>query len=171
MSEVKKKLNNPFCGRNDGLTFEGSDLTEEKLAICREAEIVKKTGEGDEDFTVEKKLVIDKLVNRQEYIGQFADEVGILNVLKRVANGADFETEVNQVNNTHGYIDMTKMPTDYIDAINKQAYAQKLYNSLPDEIKNKLSQEDLIKIDNLRLANEIQTYLKLKEVKDGDGNV
>lgn len=164
----KKINNNPFIGRNDNQVFPGHDYSEKDLAFAVEVEKVKKTGEGDQDFVVLKELKIDKVVNRQDYINQFQDDVGILNVLKRVAKTGD-ESLINQRPVASGYMDLTNMPHDIISAAEKIDQANALYEKLPDDIKSKLTKDDLIKINNLDLYNAIENYVaQKKQVKEGD---
>lgn len=171
--ENKKKLNNPFVGRNDGFVSTGNDYSCPELSEVIEVQKVKKTGDGDEDFVVFKELKINKVLNRQEFVNQFKDDVGVLNVLKRVGVSGD-QSLLNERPVASGHMDLTNMPDNIIDAGNMIDRANDLYNKLPDDIKNKLSKEDLLKINNLELANAIQDYVitqeKLKNVKDGDIN-
>lgn len=165
-----KVINNPFIGRNDSLVYPGNDYSEKDLAFAVEVEKVKKTGEGDEDFVILKDLKVDKVVNRQDYVNQFKDDVGILNVLKRVAKTGD-DSLINERPVATGFMDLTNMPSDIISAAEKIDHANELYEKLPDAIKAKLSKDDLIKINNLELANSINNYIAQNDVKkDGDNN-
>ena len=176
MAEEKKKPfnNNPFLGRNDGVSIPGTVINVKDFATGVEIEKCIKTGEGEEDFVIVTELRIDKKVNHQDYLNQFADDVGILNVLKRVIKTGDASL-FNERNETQaGYMDLTNMPGDIIAASEMINKANAAYEQLPDDLKKKLSKEDLIKINNLELYNNIVAYVdnlnKVKE-KEGDKNV
>lgn len=58
----------------------------DKYIFSRELkDIYKKTGDGEDDFVIESKIVTTQKIDRQEYIESFRDDVGILNIMKKVA--------------------------------------------------------------------------------------
>lgn len=63
--------------------FDDSD--DAKYIISHELkDKVVKTGDGEDDFVIEQKFVETSRVNRQEYIDSFKDDVGVLNILRKV---------------------------------------------------------------------------------------
>ena len=125
MSETKenKKLNS------------WSDPTDDDIV---EHLIVKKgVPIGDDgEVTVVDDYIESKRYNRQEYINSFRDEVGILNILKKVNAGLinpatiacsfDLKAPIN---------DVSQIPTDVGDALNLVDQAHKLYATLPAELR------------------------------------
>ena len=63
-------------------------------------QVVKKVGEGEEDFVLEDKVVEVSRVNRQAWIAKDAGDVGILNIIDKVRRSGD----VTLFNQIHGVI-------------------------------------------------------------------
>ena len=55
----------------------------------------KKTGDGEDDFVIEQVVEVTEKIDRQQYIDSFKDDVGILNILKKVELTGDV-TLLNQ---------------------------------------------------------------------------
>lgn len=71
--------------------------------------------------------------NVHEEIQSFKDASNINNILNRYLNG-----EVGLINEKNGiYGDFTNMPTSYADYFVKVKEAEKIFNQLPDEVKDK----------------------------------
>lgn len=139
---------NPFQGRSDGLAFPGQkfdDVDDKTIVEGYEKEIVKKTGEGDEDFIIDKKLVVYRSYSRDKYIQDQSDDVGILNVLKKVALSGTDLTQDNPYAAKPGYVDMTKFPETVAEAEALICDANKKWAAIPDEVKDGMSYDDFIK--------------------------
>lgn len=81
-------------------------------------QVVKKVGEGEEDFVLEDKVVEVSRVNRQAWIAKDAADVGILNIIEKVRRSGD----VTLFNQLHGVIpdglqDYTDIPDNAGDLI------------------------------------------------------
>lgn len=159
-------LNNPFCGRTDGVTWKGNNYAEKNYANCTIAKKVNKLSKDDDSvFDVVEVIEINDIVDRQDYINQYKDDVGILNVLKKVARSGDTSL-INQINGGTG-IDLTDMPEDFLQA--KALYDQALiaYDQLPAEIKSGLTAEQFINIAAEKLDGNIKDYVQsLKKIDD-----
>lgn len=82
-------------------------------------QVVKKVGEGEEDYVLEDKTFEVSRVNRQAWIAKDAGDVGILNILEKVRRSGD----VTLFNQTHGTIpegiqDYTNIPDNLGDLAN-----------------------------------------------------
>lgn len=82
-------------------------------------QVVKKVGEGEEDFVLEDKCFEVSRVNRQAWIAKDAGDVGILNIIDKVQRSGD----VTLFNQTHGVVpeglqDYTGIPDNLGDAVN-----------------------------------------------------
>lgn len=78
-----------YLGPQADCIFDDSD--DAKYLISRELkDKVVKTGDGEDDYVIEPKLVETERVERQAYIESFKDDVGILNILKKVELSGDF---------------------------------------------------------------------------------
>lgn len=126
MSEVKenKKLKNSWSDPTD-------DDIVEQLIIKKAVPI----GE-DGEVTVVEDVIESKRYNRQEFINSFRDDVGVINILKKVNAGllnpatlaCSFDTDLP-------IRDVSDIPTDISDAMNLVDQAHKLYAILPAELK------------------------------------
>lgn len=71
--------------------------------------------------------------NTQEEIQSFRESCNITNIIERFVNG---EVDIlNQVDGVYG--DFTNTPTSFAEYFNKVKEAEKIFESLPDEIKDK----------------------------------
>ena len=125
MSETKeKKINNSWSDPTD------NDIVEH-LIIKKGVPI----GE-DGEVTVVEEYIESKRYNRQEYINSFREDVGILNILKKVNAGLINPATIACSFDTNKPInDITGIPTDVGDALNLVDRAYKLYAQLPADLK------------------------------------
>lgn len=124
-----------------------TDFSVDKDIVTYETrEVVKKTGEGDEDFIVINKVVETSRKNRQDYINSFSSEVGILNILKKVALTGDdpYNNEYIEQRKGGQYIDATALPSNKTDAFKAVEHGVNVFDSLPEELKGKLSMEKFV---------------------------
>lgn len=141
------KLNyGPFTGLDPEITPEATTTSYENevdIVKYKVIDVVKTTGEGETDFVLIKKVVPYSKENRQVYIESFRNDVGIINILKKVALTGD-ATLLNQRSIVNG-IDSTELPTNYMDAVELLEKGLISFNELPDEVKSKMSYEEFAK--------------------------
>lgn len=131
---------------------------------------VVKTGEGDEDFVIEKKEVITK-TSIKEVIDSQANDVGLDNILRKFALTGDESILPQNVNTDGRVLDMSGMPEDLVDAQNYFAAMKAKFDSLPADLVKGRSFDEFM--SNLTQA-EYDAYFasirpKEKEVKkDGE---
>lgn len=128
-----------------------------------------KKGElGDDGFIITKKVVEASRTDRQAYIDSFADDVGILNIMKKVALSGD-ESLLNQTHRVsmpgnskdalgravEDIVDVTKYQVDQVDALESYKVGAAVYNQLDPELKKKMSFEEVAKMSD----TEIDAYL------------
>ena len=125
MSETKEKI----------IKNSWSDPTDDDIV---EHLIIKKgvpIGEDGEVSVVED-YIETKRYNRQEYINSFREDVGILNILKKVNAGLINPATLACSFDTKAPInDITDIPTDVGDALSLVDRAHKLYASIPADLK------------------------------------
>ena len=137
------KINSAFAGLIDKPKATVTDYTKGKdIVEYEEQEFVVKTGEGDTDYVVKKRIVEKSRINRQAYINSFSDEVGIHNILKKVQLTGD-ETLLKQRADAP-FIDATQFQTSRSDLVNSVNKGVQNFDNLPDEIKKKMSMEDFV---------------------------
>lgn len=143
----KKMLNyGPFTGLDPAITPEATDTDysgEVDIVKYKVIDVVKKTGEGETDYVLTKKVVPYSIENRKESIESYRNDVGILNILKKVALTGD-ATLLNQRGVVNG-IDSTELPTNYMEACEMLEKGMISFGDLPDDIKQKMSFEEFAK--------------------------
>lgn len=165
---------NPFQGRNDGVVFAGQkfdDFDSKNITECYEKEIVKKIGPGESDFIVEKRLEVYKTYNRDKFIQDQSDDVGILNVLKRVALSGQDLTQENPYAAKPGYFDMTEVPEDLAGVNDLVVKAKEIWNGLPEDLKGNMDYETFVKTMTTQKvydALKAQADAKAAEGKKGE---
>lgn len=132
-------------------------------------ERVKMVGEKDTDFVIEKDVVEISRTKRQDLLDSQSDDVGIMNIIKKVALSGDTSL-LNQTKRV-GYpgvdtdalgrpvedvVDITKYQVDRVAAFEAYKKGSALYKSLPDELKGKLSLEGVANLSD----EAIDAYVK-----------
>lgn len=157
MSEVLK-LNSGFSGLiNKPKATCTNYAVDEDIVEYVEEQYVEKTGEGDKDFVVKKRVVESSRINRQDYVGSFADEVGIKNILKKVQATGD-ETLLKQ-RPDGAFIDVTQFPDNRSGMYDAVKNGVQAFDNLPDDIKKKMSMEDFV---NNFGQKEFDSYIQAK---------
>lgn len=128
------------------------------------------TGEKDTDFVLKKKVVETSKVDLDEYVNSFAEDVGILNVFRKVAATGD-TTLINERTRVPGKVDengfeeindISKVPSDYMDV--KKAVDSANNVKLDPELKKALQN-----MSDAELNEYIKTrYAKKEEKKEED---
>lgn len=122
-----------------GQVFKSSK--ENTIITWKEVKEVVKTGEGKHDFVIKCKLVKAEEVNRAESINSYSGDVGIQNVLKKIALSGK---EISSVVEAGTYaskqkgdrvVDISKAPSDTFEALNEVEKGFKVYQKMPDEMK------------------------------------
>lgn len=155
-----------------------SEDDDDKYIIGRELkDCVVKTGDKDVDFVLDKKVVEISRVDRQEYIESFADDVGILNIMKKVALTGDTsllnqrsrvpgevdEDGLEKVNDITGLNDPEAIRTDL-------SKADKMLNMLPEDLRNALAcmSDDELKAFVEGKISEAKASAADNDKKDGE---
>lgn len=129
-------------------------VREDKVTYCEKDKVIK-TGEGDDDFIIEKVVVEESRCDRDEYINSFSDEAGIENIIKKVQITGNTAL-LNQVPTV--YADTTNQPTCAADAQKIVEDGKKLAEANGIGF----SQEELDKY----VKAAVEAALKAKEIKE-----
>lgn len=141
------KYTNPFCP--NGVETKGVDTGDTQYHYFKRVKKVIYAVDGDpssEVIDVRDVLVKDKDVDIQEYINSFANEVGPKAVIKKMMLGVD--VNLNQkpsLNNGDAIFPAGQMPESYGDAMQRMDQADKLWDSVPKDLKDGKSIEDFLK--------------------------
>lgn len=163
----KTCVENPFIGRTDGVVFPGRKFDKEEdrdIVDYYEKDVITKTGEGEDDYKVTKKVVEYSRVNRDKYIQSFSDEVGIKNILKKVALGG---VDVEQFKAKPGEVDLTKFPNGVTEAEQLLAHRQEIWDSLPDDLKAKMTYKEFVEDESVigTIKDYYEKLIALKKVE------
>lgn len=127
----------PGCVRS----FEGrKDF--DKYYIDREVkQVVKKVGDGEEDY-----ILVDKVIEKKRDIAKEihaqAGDAGIEAYIKQFEVVGE---EMPDVRVSDEVVDFTNMPSSLADAVLLGENSRKLFNSLPKELVEKMTYEEFIK--------------------------
>lgn len=145
--EKKTKINyGPFTGLDPEIKPVASNTDysiDNDIIKYKQIDVCIKTGEGEEDYVLQKKVVPYSKENRKEVIESYRNDVGILNILKKVALTGD-NTLLDQRHNAIG-IDCTNLPANYMEAFEALENGLVSFKDLPDDIKNKMSVDEFVK--------------------------
>lgn len=157
---------NPFFPTTEGLPvpFVTKDTEDDKYIIERAlVDVVEKTGEGKNDFIVKQELQEISRVNRADYINSHREDVGILNIIKKVQLTGD-ATLLNQRQVEAGFADITGMPKDKMEAMDVVQEGVAAFDNLPNEIKGKMSMAQFAQQGNAEFDALVEAVVK--KVKD-----
>lgn len=147
-------------------SFEGQKDFD-KYYIDREIkQVVKKTGEGEEDF-----IVIDKVVEHkrdiEQYINSQAADVGIEAYMRQYEMTGESIPDVVVGDDIQ---DFTEMPESLAEAVLLGEKSRKLFDSLPSELKGKMDyNEFMTSFTNEMFDKFIEKITpKVEEKKEGN---
>lgn len=90
----------------------------------------------DGEVSVVDEVIEAKRYNRQDFINSFRDDVGVINILKKVNAGLlNPATLACSFDLNAPITDLSDVPTDIGDALNLVDQAHKLYATLPGDLK------------------------------------
>lgn len=161
---------------NDVIQLKPSDPTDDY--IVEYMRINKAVPIGDDgEVTVKEEYVQTRKYNRQEYIDSFRNDVGILNILKKVQyqgnSVLDAVAKINAVdpsliNRTPKQtedVDISNLPNDIGDAYSVVEKAHVIFESLPEELKGKMNFDTFVQSFDQKAFDE---YIAKKAAKEED---
>lgn len=127
---------------NNGVQWEGQkdfDTTYKSIEI---RDRVKKTGEGEHDFIVEKVVIVTE-TPIQEVVDADAMSVGVDNIIKQVLRTGD--TSLLPVDNGKCDVDMTGAPETLMELKQMGIDAEKKFAALPNDLTKGQNMVDFVK--------------------------
>lgn len=133
-------------------------------------------GGNEENLVLQYKPVKKGECDLKEYIASFADEVGIQNILKKLAISGD-RTLLNQTGREalcpdgglEPVQDYTTVPKSKTEAFNAVVNGVAAFDNLPDDLKGKMSMEQFAQLVG---QEELDAYIKARiealTPKEGD---
>lgn len=144
------------------------DPEKDTIKVWKEVKEIEKTGEGKSDFKIHCKLAVAEEYNRADHINSFSGDVGIQNVLKKVAlSGRDIGSVIesgafqSKQKGDH-VVDISKTPQDTFEALNQVEKGIKGWKGIPDELKKGRNMAEFAKTFN---ADELNSYIEAQVQK------
>lgn len=91
--------------------------------------------------------------SQSAYINSFVDQVDLKKLLERFNAGDGQALNVK----TGEYVDVSNVPTSFVDAFNLIKNSQELYNKLPDEVKAQLKDDPMFAAYGIPVKEEVQS--------------
>lgn len=132
---------------------------------------VKMTGEKDTDFIIDEEVVEVSRINRQEFLNEEAQDMGIMNILEKVRSSGD-ETLFNQTHRVsmpgvekdalgrevEDIVDVTRYQKDTVASLEGYKKGVAAYKDLDPSLKGKKSLEEVAKMSD----KDIDAYIQAK---------
>lgn len=144
------------------------DPEKDTIKVWKEVKEIEQTGQGKSDFKIHCKLVVAEEYNRADHINSFSGDVGIQNVLKKVALGGH---DVGQVIESGAFqskqkgdhvVDVSKVPGDTFEALDEVEKGLKGWKGIPDELKKGRNMAEFAKTFS---ADELNSYIEAQVQK------
>lgn len=168
MEKTAKKINSPFAGSHRGTAKQEFDTKYEKISIVN---AVKKTGTGENDYVVYKK-VIREYTPIKEVVSADAESCGVQNIIKQVLLTKD--TSILPVDKGVN-ADLLNAPENLMELKQRGIDAQQKFESLPQELVNGQSMTSFVENMSQERFNEFAKALAdrlakkdKKEVKENE---
>lgn len=110
-----KKYRTP---KSFAIDCEGTKCIDDDIVEYVVKDTFKKVGEGENDFVVIPVVVESARFNRKDYINSFRDDVGILNILKKVQLSGDVTLLNQRPSQGENLVDISNYPDNFADAMN-----------------------------------------------------
>lgn len=156
MEKEKKQPFNPFTSRMDA--YEGQKDFDQHYKSIKIIDVVKKTGEGEDDYIIEKK-VIEDLQPIKDVVEADRESVGVENIIKQVLRTGD--TSLLPVDKGNDFVDLVGAPENLMELKALGQKAEKDFEALPGELKGDL---DMAAFVNSMSQEKFDAFIKA--VKD-----
>lgn len=129
-------------------------------------DVVKKVGEGEDDYVLEKKKIIHKDLIKG-VIDSHSDEVGVYKLIERAMLTGDYSLlKGAQAHVSDSVLDITGSPTDLADGLHQRVAQEQAYAALPASLTKGRTLEQFI---NTITQEEFDAFIKgLVPEKKGD---
>ena len=122
-------------------------------------QVVKKVGDGEEDYVIEDKVVEVSRVNRQSYIAKDAPDVGVMNILAKVARSGDLSL-LNQTGTVvpNGLQDYSELPESIGEALRSIQKGSNSFEGLK-AIFGDISFDELASMSSEQIAAKLSQFV------------
>lgn len=148
------------------------DNDSDKFIITyEEEEYLEKVGEKDTDFIVKTRIVEVSRIDRQKFLDEQAQDMGILNILEKVRSSGD-QTLFNQTHRVsmpgvekdalgrevEDVVDVTRYQNGTVDSLEAYKKGVEAYKNLDPSLKGKKNMESVAKMSD----KDIDAYIQAK---------
>ena len=154
---------NPFLAREDGEKSFGINLAEPELIIKVVKPVVVYPEKDNKDlFYVSYEEVITQKLDRKKYIKSFDGDVGVLNVVKKLALNKENAMDGRFAVKSNTYVDMSDFPKDGEEMAKMMASKNEVWAKLDPDLKKDMTYEEFC---NTFTMDEFNAYIKSKLAK------
>lgn len=149
---MEKKINSNFgCFKEP---YEGQKDFDQVYKSIKIIDVVKKTGKGDDDYVLEKKVIVDETPIK-DVIDADADSVGVENIIKQILRTGD--ASLLPVDKGDCNVDLVGVPTSLMEIKQMGIEAEKAFSSLPKELTGDL---DMVSFVNSMSQEKFDAFVK-----------
>lgn len=156
-----KNATSPFTAFHD--PYKGQTDFDEFYKSIKIVDTVKKVGEGEQDFVIEKKVIVEN-TPIQEVIDADKDNVGVENIIKQVLRTGD--TSLLPVDRGDCNVDLTNAPENLMELKQMGVDAENAYQSLPEELRQGL---DLVSFVNSMSQEKFDQFIQAIAARQSAG--
>lgn len=152
----------PFLAREDGEKSFGINVSEPELIVKVVKPVIVYPEKDNKDvFYVSYEEVITQKLDRKKYIKSFDGDVGVLNVVKKLALNKENAMDGRFAVKSNTYVDMRDFPKDGEEMAKMLANKNEVWAKLDPELKKDLTYEEFC---NTFTLDEFNAYIKSKIV-------
>lgn len=98
-----------------------------------------------EEFTIERNVVEDERIPIREELNSYKSKVGLKNLLKGITTKKQMTEFVEKTSTNGEFVDLTKMPTNFEEFVSLSKSVDRIWDSLPKELKKDMSKDEFLR--------------------------
>lgn len=162
---ANKKWLSPFaCGERDNENKPQTEFDQDYVSI-QIVDYVEKTGEGEEDYVIKKKVVEDRRPIK-EVVEADASSVGVYNIIKNVLRTGD--TSLLPADDGKCNVDFVGAPENLMELKQMGVEAEKKFKELPADLVGDLDMAKFVETMSQEKFDQFIAALAARQEKKGD---
>ena len=136
-----------------------------------EKDVVKKIGDGEDDFVVDKKVVEYERYNLSDYVQSHSNDVGVKNMIaKAIRNGesADYVLSEKFKSPQKGFVDQTEIEKALTDPDMFSKKVAQAVDKIPGDIKKSKTPREIAKMSDAEIEAYIDGLIEKKFAKKSE---
>lgn len=147
-----KALNSPFS--SNGIVYPGHKCSDEFYESIKIVDSVKRVGDGDEDFVVVKKVIVEKQPIK-EVINADKDNAGVYAILRQFAKTGD--ESLLPMEKDPSNVDLVGVPSSLMEMKQTGVDAEKAFKKLPGELTKGMDMKSFVEY---MTPDQFETFIK-----------